>query len=71
MIMRRRKKREPKVLPEYIGTVQMTREGFIFVLIEGQDQDVFVKASKTRQALNGDIVKVAVTREGGNDRRRQ
>lgn len=71
MIMRRRKKREPKVLPEYIGTVQMTREGFIFVLIEGQDQDVFVKASKTRQALNGDIVKVAVTREGGKDRRRE
>jgi ribonuclease R len=39
----------------------MTREGFIFVNIEGQDGDVFVKASKTRHALHGDLVRVAVT----------
>jgi len=48
----------------------MTREGFIFVLIEGQD-DVFVKASKTRHALDGDIVRVAVTREKSRDKRRE
>ena len=41
----------------------MTREGFIFVIVEGEEDDVFVKASKTRGALNGDTVVVAVTRD--------
>ena len=57
--------------PEYTGRVQMTREGFVFVIVEGMDDDIFVKASKTRQALNGDTVIVAVTREGGRDRRKE
>ena len=60
-----------KVYPEYTGRVQMTREGFVFVIVEGMDDDIFVKASKTRQALNGDTVIVAVTREGGRDRRKE
>ncbi|MBO6237298.1 MAG: hypothetical protein J6N50_00745, partial [Bacteroidales bacterium] len=47
-----------KVFPQYVGKVQMTREGFIFVIIDGQDDDVFVKASKTRHALHGDTVRV-------------
>ena len=41
----------------------MSREGFVFVKIEGQEEDVYVKASKTRGALHGDTVKVAVTQE--------
>ena len=41
----------------------MTREGFIFVIVDGQEDDVYVKASKTRNALDGDTVKVAVTRQ--------
>ena len=49
----------------------MTREGFIFVIIDGQDDDVFVKASKTRHALQGDTVRVAVTREKNDTRRRE
>ena len=60
-----------KVFPEFVGKVQMTREGFIFVIIEGQDEDVFVKASKTRHALHGDTVRVAVTREKKDSRRRE
>jgi len=52
-------------VPVYEGRVQMTREGFIFVTVDGQDDDIFVKASKTRNALDGDIVKVAVTKQGG------
>ena len=60
-----------KVFPQYVGKVQMTREGFIFVIIDGQDDDVFVKASKTRHALNGDTVRVAVTREKNDTRRRE
>ena len=60
-----------KVFPQYVGKVQMTREGFIFVIIDGQDDDVFVKASKTRHALQGDTVRVAVTREKNDTRRRE
>ena len=58
-------------MPQYVGKVQMTRDGFIFVIIEGQDDDVYVKASKTRQALNGDLVRVAVTHQGGQGKRRE
>ena len=60
-----------KVFPQYTGRVQMTRDGYIFVIIDDQDDDVFVKASKTRHALNGDTVKVAVTREKAKDKRRE
>ena len=53
-----------KVLEEVTGKVQMTRDGYVFVIVEGEpDNDVFVKASKTRGALNGDIVRCAVTSE--------
>lgn len=53
-----------KVLEEVTGKVQMTRDGYVFVVVEGEpDNDVFVKASKTRGALNGDTVKCAVTSE--------
>lgn len=41
----------------------MTREGFAFVRVEGEDEDIFVPASKTRGALNGDFVRVSVTKE--------
>ena len=68
---RKRKAPSRKVFPQFIGKVQMTREGFIFVIVEGQQDDIFVKASKTRHALNGDTVRVAVTREGGKDKRRE
>ncbi len=56
--------RQKKFVPVFEGRVQMTREGFIFVTVDGQDDDIFVKASKTRNALDGDIVKVAVTKMG-------
>ena len=49
----------------------MTREGYIFVIAEGDEDDVFVKASKTRGALNGDIVTVSVTREKTDRQRRE
>lgn len=41
----------------------MTREGFAFVRVEGEDEDIFVPASKTRGALNGDLVRMSVTKE--------
>ena len=65
-------RRKPRTVPEYEGKALMSREGFVFVRIEGQEDDVYVKASKTRGALHGDIVRVAVTREKvGAARRRE
>ena len=68
---RGRGKKEKMVFPQVVGKVQMTREGYAFVIVEGEDDDVFVKASKTRGALNGDIVRVTVTREKLDRQRRE
>lgn len=58
------KQKKTKKFIEVTGKVQMTREGFAFVIVEGEpDNDVFVKANKTRGALNGDTVICAVTHE--------
>ena len=76
--MKRNRKQAPhggrkvkKTVPQYVGRVQMTREGYIFVMIDGQEDDVYVKAARTRRALNGDLVRVAVTHPGGNGKRRE
>ena len=63
----KRNKKARKVVPEYIGKALMSRDGFIFVRVEGQEEDIYVKASKTRGALHGDTVKVAVTQERSQD----
>lgn len=49
----------------------MTRDGFIYVIIDGQEDDVFVKATSTRGALDGDTVRVVVTREKTATKRRE
>ena len=59
----RKNHKKKRIVPEFEGKALMSREGFIFVRVEGQEEDIFVKASKTRGALNGDIVRVAVTQE--------
>ena len=59
----RKNHKKKRVIPEFEGKVLMSREGFIFVRVEGQEEDIFVKATKTRGALHGDIVRVAVTQE--------
>ena len=66
-----RGKKEKKVFPQVVGRVQMTREGYAFIIIEGEEDDVFVKASKTRGALHGDTVRVSVTREKLDRQRRE
>ncbi|MBP5483110.1 MAG: ribonuclease R [Bacteroidales bacterium] len=73
--MSRRKKkvekRKARVIPEYEGKVLMTRDGIAFVRIEGQEEDVYVRAHKTRGALHGDIVRVAVTQERTENAKRR
>ena len=69
--MGKQRKKKVRIVPEFVGTAMMSREGFVYVRIEGQEEDVFVKASKTRGALHGDTVRVAVTQEReGNARHR-
>ena len=68
---RGRGKKERKVFPQVVGRVQMTREGYAFIIVEGEEDDVFVKASKTRGALHGDTVRVSVTREKTDRNRRE
>lgn len=60
-----------RILSEETGRVQMTREGYIFVITENGNDDIFVKASKTRGALNGDTVRVAVTKEKTDSQKRE
>ena len=67
----RGRKKKVRIVPEFEGTAMMSREGFVFVRIEGQEEDVFVKASKTRGALHGDTVRVAVTQEKDGSARRR
>ena len=57
------KGRSRKILSQTTGKVQMTREGSIFVLTPAEEDDVYVKASMSRHALNGDLVRVNVIRE--------
>ena len=67
----RGRKKEKKVYPEFTGRVQMTREGYAFVIVEGEEDDIFVKASRTHGALNGDTVRVAVLKEKTDRQRKE
>ena len=68
---RKKEKKEKRSFPEFTGRVQMTREGYGFIIVEGEEDDIFVKASKMRGALNGDIVRVAVTKEKTDRQRKE
>lgn len=52
-----------------IGTFEATNRGFGFVVVEGMDEDIFVKASDTAGAFHLDKVKVVVTKKARNGRR--
>ena len=45
------------------GTVQMTREGFGFIIVPDREDDVYIPQNRMLHALNGDLVRVAVTRK--------
>ncbi len=57
------KGRRSKSIEELKGVVSLTREGYGFVVVEGMEEDIFVRASHLRGALNGDTVKVAVSKK--------
>lgn len=66
-----RKDEEKKDLPEFTGVVQMTRDGFVFVKVDGLEDDIYVRAGKTKGALNGDIVRVGIIKEKTETRRQE
>ena len=54
-----KKRQNPKDNPRHAG----------YVIVEGREDDIYVKAPKTRHALNGDLVRVAITHPGGYGKR--
>ncbi len=46
------------------GLLSMTQRGAGFVIVEGEDTDIFIPPSKTNQGLDGDRVKVQITKVG-------
>ena len=53
-----------KPFREVEGVARMTRDGFVFVRVEGEEEDIYIKAGKTRGALHGDKVRIAITKGG-------
>ena len=46
------------------GEIQITAKGSGFLLTDKKSNDVFIAASNLQQAMNGDLVRVALTKEG-------
>ncbi|HLI93809.1 MAG TPA: RNB domain-containing ribonuclease, partial [Puia sp.] len=53
----------------YKGTLDVTRSGMGFVMVEGRDQDILVRPADFNTALHGDTVQVRVTSEPGRSGR--
>ena len=58
----RTKERRSKSVEEFEGTVSLSRDGFGFVKVEGHTDDVFIPMRKLHFALNGDFVKIEVSK---------
>ncbi len=50
-------------LPVFTGVYMGTKQGFGFVRIDEDKEDIFIPERRTRGAMNGDVVKVIVTRQ--------
>jgi len=53
------------------GEIQITARGAAFLLTGKKDTDIFIAPQNTNQALNGDFVKVAITKNGTGTGRRE
>ena len=52
-----------KIVEMVEGTVQMTREGFGFIIVPEREDDIYIPQNRMLHSLNGDLVRVAVTRK--------
>jgi ribonuclease R len=64
-----KKKKKPKKTGEqhssgrfFTGKLEITRSGMGFLVMEGEGKDILIKRENVRHALNGDEVKVEVTK---------
>lgn len=48
------------------GRIEITQRGAAFVVVEGREKDVYIAPQNVGQALNGDIVKVRIFKQGPN-----
>ncbi len=46
------------------GTIQITQRGSGFVVCQGREKDIFIAPQNLSQAMNGDLVKVRVFKQG-------
>ena len=67
----RQNQKETFLPQEYTGVARMTRDGFLFVSVEGMEEDIYVGVGKTLGALNGDTVRVALIKPRGKVRRKE
>ena len=51
------------------GIIHINRDGYGFVEVEGQEEDVFVKRSRINTARNGDKVRIRIERERSDSRK--
>lgn len=51
-----------------IGTLDVTRSGIGYVIVEGQEKDIFVRPQHFNHALHGDRVRVKISRQGRSGR---
>ena len=56
------RERRSKSVEEFEGIVSLSRDGFGFVKVEGRTEDIFVPMRKLHFALNGDFVKIEVSK---------
>src|SRR5947208_426949 len=53
------------------GKLEITRGGMGFVIVEGREKDIIIKRENVGNALNGDIVNVAVKGVADTNRRQE
>lgn len=56
---------------EYVAKFERTRKGFGFVHISELNEDVFIPAHSTRGAMNGDLVRVVVSKSKKDEKKRE
>ena len=64
-----KKQKVKAALPEFEGKARMTRDGSLYVEVEGREEDIYVRNTRTGNALNGDTVRVRLLKRKGRDAR--
>ncbi|WP_236059759.1 ribonuclease R [Chitinophaga rhizophila] len=69
MTKKKKPQKHSSLKKSFSGTVQITRSGMSFVIIEGQEKDIMVRQKNLNTALDGDEVLVDVIKQGRNEGR--